>query len=571
ESANQPFVDSTGRYALVFNGEIFNYVALRNQLIEQGQSFFTASDTEVLFRLLITHGVSALNKLNGFFAFAFYDSYTEELILARDRFGVKPLLYYQDEKNFVFASEMKALLEYSIPKELDHTTLHLYLQLNYVPGNNSILKGIQKVPPGHWIRLNSKGTEKACYYTIPNSANVGFGTNDYSKAKEKLIDILDDSVRMRLEADVPLGLFLSGGIDSSVITALASRHSNQLNTFSVGYKDNLYYDETSYAELVAKKFNTHHTVFSLSSDDLLGELDEMLDYIDEPFADSSALAVYILSKRTSKKVKVALSGDGADEIFSGYNKHLAEWNVQNNTFLNLISSTIAPIFPLLPKSRGGPLSDYFRKMHRYEEGRKLSIEERYWRWCSISTEIEANSALNFTVDQTEFNLCKRQLLSNFSSNHVSMDSVLRSDVQMVLANDMLVKVDMMSMANGLEIRNPFLDYRVVEFAFSLPESFKINGKMKKRIVQDAFRDILPKELYNRPKHGFEIPLLQWMRRELQPKLDIYLDKDFIAHQRVFSYEFVSSLRAKLASNNPGDTPAQLWAILVFQHWWKNYM
>ena len=567
-AANQPFVEASGRYVLIFNGEIFNFLSLKDNLISSGETFETTSDTEVLFKLLIHYGERALVMLNGFFAFAFYDRDQDKLLLARDRFGVKPLVYYQNDSIFAFASEMKALLAYNIPKVLDGVSLYQYLQLNYIPGNHSIYQGVEKLAPGTFMVIQPHGSETHAYYSIPNV--ITREAQDYATSQSQLVHLLDDAVRLRLVADVPLGLFLSGGIDSSVITALASRHNNNLRTFSIGYKDNPYFDETNYAQLVADKFKTQHTVFSLTSDDLLSDLDEMLEYIDEPFADSSALAVYILSKRTRKEVTVALSGDGADELFSGYNKHAAEWNIRHRHVLNLTARIAGPLAYLLPKSRNNPVSNLFRKVERYYEGLRLSPAERYWRWCSLANEKEASQLFAREFSVTDYHQRKAHLLRHFEEDK-SINAVLRSDVDMVLPNDMLVKVDMMSMANGLEIRNPFLDYRVVEFAFSLPTEQKINGQMKKRIVQDAFRDILPHELYNRPKHGFEVPLLQWMRNELKSRILEVTNKDFIQSQGIFSPEAVQALLSQLFSNNPGDSPSRVWALFIFQRWHQRFL
>lgn len=566
--ANQPFVDQSGRYSLVFNGEIFNYKELRENLTFAGEVFETTSDTEVLFKMLINEGSNCLNKLNGFFAFAFYDNESNELLLARDRFGVKPLLYFQDNEKLIFGSEMKALFAFGIPKNLDHISLNFYLQLNYLPGQMSMIEGVEKLQPGSFMKISQTGIVNEHFYDLPEPFISNY--KDYEDSKLKLVDLLEDAVQIRLEADVPVGLFLSGGIDSSVITALASRHSNHIKTFSIGYKDNPYFDETSYAELVAKKYKTDHTVFKLNSQDLLADLDEMLDYVDEPFADSSALAVYVLSKRTRKQVKVALSGDGADEIFSGYNKHQAEWNIKNNWKLNVAASFLEPFLNVLPKSRNNTFSDFFRKIEKFTRGKNLSDSERYWFWCSIANETEVNKLLINKKLGHDYGSRKAELLTNFNMGE-SIDAVLRSDVNLVLPNDMLVKVDMMSMANGLEVRTPFLDYRVVDFAFSLPESFKINGKMKKRIVQDAFRDILPNELYNRPKHGFEIPLLDWLRTDLKNMLNELLDDDFIISQNIFQLNEIKKLKLKLFSNNPEDSPARIWALIIFQHWWKRFL
>lgn len=334
-AAAQPFTDDSGRYTIIFNGEFYNYKEHRQQLIKKGIPFRSTSDTEVLLQLFIEEGPACLEKVNGFFAFAVYDKEKDELFIARDRFGIKPLIVYADEDKLLFASEMKAMIALGIQKVIDEVSLYTYLQLNYIPPQHSIFKQVWKLESGHYLLVNKNGTDKKQYYSInQNPVNLS-----YEAAQKKLKELLEASVQRRLVADVPLGAFLSGGIDSSIITALAAKHTKNLNTFSIGYKDEPLFDETQYAALVAKKYKTNHTVFSLSNDDLYANLNEVLDYIDEPFADSSALAVHILSMHTRKHVTVSLSGDGADEIFSGYNKHMAEFKARQKGVLAMLLKT----------------------------------------------------------------------------------------------------------------------------------------------------------------------------------------------------------------------------------------
>lgn len=318
--ANQPMHDESLRYSIIFNGEIFNFQELKKSLQQKGVSFFSHSDTEVLLKLLIHEGLSALNKLNGFFAFAFYDNHEKSLLLARNRYGIKPLLYYKDDDKFIFASEMKALLSFSIPRTLDYDSLFEYLQFNYIPAPFTALKNVRKLSPGNYILIKNNSYVGKPYYSIPHLKLHEGDSKTYEDSQKELATLMDNAVKMRLIADVPLGAFLSGGIDSSIVVALASRHTAHLSTFSIGYKDEPFFDETSYAQLVAKKFKTNHHVFSLTTGDLYEHLWEVLNHLDEPFADSSALPVYILSKKTKPFITAALSGDGADELFGGYNK-----------------------------------------------------------------------------------------------------------------------------------------------------------------------------------------------------------------------------------------------------------
>ncbi|HSI91079.1 MAG TPA: asparagine synthase (glutamine-hydrolyzing) [Adhaeribacter sp.] len=576
EGGSQPMHDETGRYSIVFNGEIFNFPELKKKLLAKGHTFQSQTDTEVLLKMYIHEGKGFLKKLNGFFAFAIYDKEEESLFIARDRYGVKPLLVYKDEDKVIFASEMKAMLAFGIPKKLDMISLYQYLQLNYIPGPASIFKGVKKLRPGYYLHIRDGKIMTKAWYKIPyDKKKVKNNTLSYEQQQQKLVQLMDESVQRRLISDVPLGAFLSGGIDSSVIVALASRHTKNLNTFSIGYKDEPFFDETKYAKLVADKYKTNHTVFSLTNNDLYDHIFDVLDYTDEPFADSSALAVYILSKRTREKVTVALSGDGADELFGGYNKHMGDWRVRHAGWKEEAVLALAPIWEMLPKSRSSAFGNKVRQFQRFAESMTLSNKDRYWKLASFTSEKDAGKLFRKRIQKSLakniFKKRRRQILENIHQDG-DINEVLLTDMNLVLQSDMLVKVDMMSMANSLEVRTPFLDYKVVDFAFSLPESSKIDAGMKKKIVQDAFRPLLPEELYKRPKHGFEVPLLKWFRNELKPLItDDLLSDSFVEAQGLFDVDEIRKLKAKLFSNNPEDIHARIWGLIVFQHWWKKWM
>lgn len=559
--AAQPFTDASGRYTIVFNGEIFNYKSLRSSLEQKGIQFRSHSDTEVLLQLFIAEKENCLAQLDGEFAFAVYDSATEEVFIARDRFGIKPLYFYKDEDRFVFASELKALMKFDVPKEIDTASLQTYLHLNYIPAPYSIFKNVLKIAAGSYMRVNTKKKiSQKSYYTIPYSETLP-AYPDYETAQQQLRVLLENSVQQRMIADVPLGTFLSGGIDSSVITAIAAQHTKQLNTFSIGYKDEPMFDETRYAQLVAKRYKTNHTVFELTNKDLFASLQHVLNYMDEPFADSSALAVSILSMHTRKQVTVALSGDGADEIFAGYNKHAAELQARTGGWKAGLVKAAHPLLKLLPKSRNSKAGNTIRKLQKFAEGMKLSEQERYWRWAGF-----AGDGVLMHRDEQVYQQRKNELLKHLSSDY---NSVLLTDTQLVLENDMLVKADRMSMSRSLEVRVPFLDHKIVDFAFSLPVNYKIDAHQRKKILKDAFRSYLPEELYHRGKQGFEVPLLKWFRTDLKAMImnDLLAD-DFIKAQNIFDPQAIKNLKAQLFSNNPDDAVARIWGLIVFQYWWK---
>jgi asparagine synthase (glutamine-hydrolysing) len=568
--ANQPMWDESKRYCIVFNGEIFNYKELRKYLEGKGVGFFSDSDTEVLLKLWINEKEKALNKLNGFFAFCIYDRQEKTMFLARDRFGVKPLLYQFDDDKFVFGSEMKSIVAYGMEKTIDYSSLYLYLQLNYIPGPDSIFAGVKKLLPGHYMIVGKGSLAINEYYSIPN----GPSGIPYHEAKEKLKSLLEESVRKRLVADVPLGAFLSGGIDSSVVCALAVKHKPDLHTFSIGYRDEKFFDETDYANLVARKLKTRHTVFSLTNADLYSHLTSILDYTDEPFADSSAIAVNILSMETRKHATVALSGDGADEMLGGYNKHEAFYRMMHPGSPENFALMFAPLARLFPQSRNSGLANKMRQLMRYREGKNMSQPDRYWRWATLADKDQAMNLLHPDL-RTNFWLKdyvarRKDILSTVPDN-AAMNDIFRTDMRLVLPGDMLTKVDLMSMAHGLEIRTPFLDFEVVNFLFSLPDDFKINKNIRKRILQDAFREMLPDRLYNRPKKGFEVPMLKWLRNEMKPMIsDDLLSQRTVEDQGIFHYPEVERLKKQLNSSNPGDVHARIWGLVVFQYWYKKY-
>lgn len=567
EIAHQPMWDPTDRWCIVFNGEIFNFRELREGLLARGVSFRTESDTEVLLQLYIHYGEACLNQLNGFFSFCVYDKQEQELFLARDRYGVKPLYYLHDDDKFLFGSELQAIVAYGIKKDIDYDSLYAYLQLNYIPAPYTIFQNVRKLMPGHWMKVKNGPLTIHPYYTIPYDPDR-LSAASYEAAQGTFRNLLEESVQRRLVADVPLGSFLSGGIDSSVVTGLAKRHKADLHTFSIGFSEEKYFDETRYAQLVSRHFGTEHTVFSLSNDEISSHLRHILDGIDEPFADSSAIAVYMLSRETRKHATVALSGDGADELLGGYNKHAAFYRALHPGLAENIVTAMKPLWWMMPKSRHAPFSNTARQLDRYARGANLPSADRYWQWASFATTRQADRLLKPGLRSSTYSERRSEWLSSLPAKE-TMNDILLTDMRLVLPNDMLTKVDRMSMAHGLEVRNPFLDVNVVNYLFTLPGHYKIDGRLRKKILQDAFRDFLPAELYNRPKKGFEVPLLKWMRKDLKGVIkDELLSKKFIEEQGIFNYSEIRTLKNRLFALSPGDIHARMWGLVVFQWWWR---
>jgi asparagine synthase (glutamine-hydrolysing) len=567
----QPFYSADKRYVMVYNGEFFNYKEHKEALQKQGVSFRTSGDTEVLLQLYITKGEPFLEHVNGFFTVAIFDTLEKTLFIARDRFGIKPLFYSADTAKFIFASEMKSMLQYPISKAIDDSSLFQYLQLNYIPAPDTILESVKKFPVGHYCKLKAGEPvlfKRYCNEAYPSTEQTK--ASSFEGAKTEYYKLLDDAVQKRLISDVPLGTFLSGGLDSSAVTAIASLHKPDLMTFSIGYKDEPMFDESQYAEMVSKKLKTNHHAFMLGSDDLYNELFSVLDAIDEPFGDSSAIPMHILSRKTREHVTVALSGDGGDELMAGYNKHRAEYKLQHAGYYKTLTTTALPFLRMMPQSRNSKLGNIARQGIRFAEGAKMSTQERYWRWASIA---KAREALELLVKKDKLetfnNTRKHELLKNINDD---FNSLLYTDVQLVLQNDMLVKTDSMSMANSLEVRVPLLDYRLVNFLFALPTEYKITADSQKRILRESVAHLLPEEILTRKKHGFEVPLLKWFKTGLRDSIEnIWLNDKHIAEQGIFDPVAIKALKQKLYSNNPQDSVARVWGLIVFQHWHKKYL
>jgi len=569
EKASQPMYSSNREVVIVFNGEIFNFKELRKELEDKGYIFQSESDTEVVLNLYIEYGIESVQMLNGFFAYTVYDTRTKVVYIVRDRFGIKPLVFCQNEDSIIFASEMKALMSVAGPFEIDFASLQLYLRLTYVPPPYTMLKGVSKLMPGHYLKIEKNTCTEVCYYKLLYEKS-SLTYREYPDVKKRLFDLLNEVIGMQLVSDVPLGCFLSGGIDSSIIAALASKHINGLQTYSIGFKDDPYYDETKYAEMLAKLHSTKHTSFALTTKDLYDAVFDMLEYIDEPFADSSALAVYVLSRETKKNVTVALSGDGADEIFGGYNKYIAEYNIRNRSVLsNSLIKNTSFVWNLFPQSRATYITDVIRKVNKYSKTLQLKPAERYWFLSTFTSKEMVRELVNIS-DNNEY-LKRKEFLTSLVHDNSDINEIMLADIAMVLSGDMLPKVDMMSMANSLEVRPPFLDYRVVEFAFDIPVSFKIDGFQNKKILRDTFGHLLPKEILHRGKHGFEVPMNTWFKNEMRQYVtDELFSESFIASQGIFEYSEVKKLMHIVFNKKHHDYQALFWSLIVFQYWYKKY-
>ncbi len=562
EAGHQPFEDRNGRYTMVFNGEVFNFLELRAELEAQGEIFQSRTDTEVVLRLFALKGHEFLHDLNGFFALAIHDAEKDELFLARDRFGIKPLLWYRSDSELHFASELRGLLALGAPVRKNLDAEWIYFRHHYVPAPATILADVFKLEPGHAIQVSNRGQQPYRWYDLDRA--VQRRNKPGPPPSKELFELLDDSVRLRLISDVPIGTFLSGGLDSSIVSALAIRHKKDLRTFSIGYADDPYFDESGHAGSVARHIGSDHTTFTLTREELAESYSDLLDAIDEPFADSSALPSYILCRKTRDHVTVALSGDGADEVFGGYRKHQAALMMDRPGVRERAVMALAPLWRALPRSRDSKWTERARQLDRFATAARLPERERYLELASFEDAIVVDELTGRTVP----NDLLRSMSKAFFGSH-GPQAWLRNDVDLVLPNDMLHKVDLTSMAHALEVRTPFLDKRLVEFAFGLPLEAKLRKGTGKAILREAFQHLLPQAILHRPKKGFEVPLRELFLGPLGGLMDRLLSEDMVVEAGL-SWAAVRAVRERLASSDPGSSQATVHALLVYLSWWKDH-
>lgn len=565
-AGHQPFTDEGGRFTIVFNGEVFNFQALRADLEAQGHKFHSQSDTEVVLRLYTLKGPAFLDDLNGFFALAIHDAENDTLFLARDRFGVKPLLWSVVDGRFLFASELRALLALGVERKPDPLSAQQYFAYHYIPAPNTVFQGTQKLLPGYAVKVSAKGAQVERWYDVAEASKRVKKTSD---PKKTLFNLLDDAVRLRLIADVPVGAFLSGGVDSSIVSALAARHHKHLHTFSIGYADDPFFDESPYAEEVARHIRSDHHTFKLTREELAENYTRLLAATDEPFADSSALPSYMLCERTRKLVTVAVSGDGADEVFGGYTKHQAELRWRSPGAKEKAVQLLAPLWKVLPRSRNGAWQNRFRQLDRFARLASTPEDRRFQELAAFTTHQEADALVAAPTDAQAM-AARDAMFTQAFQRMPGMNGALLADVLSTLPNDMLHKVDLTSMAHALEVRTPFLDLRVVEFAFSLPPEAKLVKGSGKHILRETFGHLLPARVMTRSKKGFEVPLQDLLRGPLAAFVDTTVRKDPVEAAGL-NWSAAQAVVSQLRSRTPGTSQATLHALLVYLTWWKAHV
>ena len=577
DGGHQPLSNENDSVWIAYNGEIYNYRELRPQLEALGHRFRTSSDTEVIVHLYEQYGATCVDHLRGMFAFAIWDENAQTLFLARDRLGQKPLFYRHSDERLIFASELKAMLQLTgAPRELNPIAVDQFLTYQYVPHPNCILKGYNKLPPAHWLKFHDGKVRIERYwqppYELNGSGEVGAAQLTESRWKDELRQTLTESVRLRMRSDVPLGAFLSGGIDSTIVTGLMQQLSDRpVHTFSIGFPIKRF-DETSYAREAATYLGTEHHE-SIVEPSAVEILPRLIWQYDEPFADSSAIPTMYLSRMTREHVTVSLSGDGGDELFAGYDRYKAvrlgaQFDRLPRSLQSLLTATIWQRLPASVHQKS-----FRRRLKRLLSALGEAPQRRYLKWIGIFDD-ERRRALyhkEFTATLDGFDAA--EFLFAAYRECPTRDFVTRTtcaDVLTYLPCDILNKVDIASMSFSLECRSPFLDHHVAELAARMPIQLKQRGRTAKRVLIDTFSDLIPQSIQKRKKMGFGVPLDHWFRDELKPMLqDVLLDPRSL-NRGYFNPESVTQLVHE-HTDGRWDHSYRLWSLLCFETWHRMFL
>ena len=557
DTGHQPLGNHDNSIQIVFNGEVYNFKELRSDLISKGYKFKTSSDTEVIIHAYDEYGDHCIELLRGMFAFAIWDSNRQRLFLARDRFGKKPLFFYQNNNVLAFASEIKSVLEFpDIERNIDSGMMRNYFSYRYVPGPNTLFQNIKKLSPGSYAVWHKGNLSMQRYYTPPDCCpESNSKTNKVLNVKEEFLAQLDESVKIRMISDVPFGAFLSGGIDSSAIVALMSRHSTKpIKTFSIGFSESKY-SELRYAKLVAEKFNTDHHELIISENDLMDELPKLVRFRDAPIAEPADIPIYLLSKEARKTVKMVLTGEGSDELLAGYPKHLFE---SYTSYYHLIpkflrSRLIEPAINALPYK--------FRRWKTAIQSMGIEeLDERMTRWFGALS----------------VNECKKLLVSHNGPSLVHtpdngnvLRNILCFDQTSWLPDNLLERGDRMTMAASLEARMPFMDHELFAFVSSLPNKIRINGSSRKWILRECMSQLLPHEILHRPKVGFRMPINEWFRGPMKDYLYDHLTGISSQTNHYYKKDFLEKILMQHTTGRHNHEKL-LWALLNFEIWHREY-
>jgi len=569
---HQPFVSNCQNYIIVFNGEVYNFKDIKKELEELGYHFISSSDTEVILYSYKQWGIKCIDKFIGMFAFSILDKITNKLILVRDRAGVKPLYYYTNGKEFLFSSELKSFHKYpKFKKELNKEVLPYYFQFGYIPAPHSIFQNCYKLEAGHYLEFNLQNLE----FQITKYWNVNkfYEKETIDKSESEVIDdlesILDDAIDLRMVSDVPVGVFLSGGYDSSLVASvLAKKQDKKINTFTIGFNDKKY-NEAGHAKSIASYLGTNHTEYYIQDNDMLDLVEELPFYYDEPFGDSSALPTMIVSKIARKKVTVALCADGGDEAFCGYSKYFFLNKFSSifsskikkqilKTSLNMMSDNIVENFNnILPSTlKQTNIKDKYNKFKRAMNSD--SLEEMFQNASSYVDKNDVDKILNIKSNKTIYNLFEN------SSNLTFLNYMMSVDYKAFMNDDVLTKVDRATMSASLEGREPLLDHRIIEYLARVPENLKYKNKQGKYLLRQILYKYLPKEMVDKPKSGFQIPLEEWLKGNLRYLVEKYLDEKRLDDE-IFDIKETMELKTKLLLGQYVNIN-QIWLVIMFEMW-----
>ena len=577
DGGNQPIRNEAGNVWVVYNGEIYNFPELKDNLISKGHVFYTRTDTEVIVHLYEEFGEDFVKELNGMFGIALWDECRKKLILARDSVGIKPLFYAVFSDRLIFGSEIKSILKDDVPRNVDLEALHDYLSLNYVPAPYTMFKGIKKLEAGNLLIFQNGRVSNKKYWDVHYGSSNGQSSCSLLKSEEdyadRLLELLGNSVKRHLISDVPLGVFLSGGMDSSTIVALMSQMNNRkIKTFTIGFEEKSY-NEVDDARLISKRFDTEHNELIVTPN-IVDVLPKLIRSFDEPYADSSAIPTYFVSKLAREHVKVCLGGDGGDEIFAGYVTYPA-YKVAHlyKKLPRFLTENLIPfLVNLMPVSDGKVSFDY--KAKRFVEGALLPPSLSHFWWKVIFTEEmkqklyseELRSTLNGFRDS--FQIFNRHFDSCTDSD--TLQKLLYVDLKVYLPDDILVKVDRMSMAHSLEARVPFLDREVVEFMANVPSSMKMKGFGTKYILKKALEKLLPKEIIRKKKGGFNVPIARWIKNDLKDHVIDALSPSKIRSTGFFNETNVSQI-LNMHIDGKKDYSRNIWGLFMFMLWHDEYI
>jgi len=571
-AGHQPLSNEDGSIWIAHNGEVYNFPELRQDLLKLGHRFSTRTDTETIVHAYEQWGENFVRHLRGMFAFALWDGKKQTLLLVRDRLGIKPLYYtLLGDGSLVFGSELKSILaDLRVRRVVEPWALDFFLTLEYIPAPFTIFRGIHKLPAGHWLSYKDGRLEVKKYWDLEAAGEPQERT--LPEIMDKLYDLLKESVRLRLLSDVPLGAFLSGGIDSSTIVGLMRElGASPLKTFSIGFEETSY-NELHYARRVAQRFSTEHEEFIIEPK-VLDLTEKLIRHLDEPFGDFSIFPTYLVSKMSRPHVKVILSGDGGDEVFGGYEHYQAQ-RVASWGAAKLAGRLVSPLIKRLPptsKKKGA-----WNKVQRFLQGFEHEPENRHLRWMMFLSHKDKSGLYSraFRNELGSFQeYCRISPFGEVFERMEEFDPVtaeLYLDLKTYLADDIMVKVDRMSMATSLEAREPLLDHKLVEFVFGLSGRLKVHGLTTKWIFKKTMERLLPRENIYRPKEGFSIPIKHWLREELKEMMQDHLSEKRIREAGFFNPEPIKRMMAAHLAGRKNYSH-QLWALLVFEIWRENYL